>query len=80
MHLYARRRNVAAQVAGGIKHGHIIIRYPSYGGMQKKNQGETMCIPTSSKNTDLLLNTQSTDKDWRNLREIQLNESREGRN
>ena len=34
--LYPRRRNVAAQVDGGIKNGHI--RYPSYRGTQKKRE------------------------------------------
>ena len=36
MHLYPRRPNVAVQVAGKLKSGHI--RYPSSGGTQKERK------------------------------------------
>ena len=37
-------------------------------------QGETKRIPTTSNNSDSLLNTQYTVGDWRNLGEMKLNE------
>ena len=64
MRVYPRRRNVAAQVTEELKNDHI--RYPSYGGTQKRKRKQKCIIYF------LLLSAQSTAKSYLRARKKEI--------